>query len=55
MRFRVIMMSPQWNVVRRFTVEADDEFTAVDVAMAHISEKRWDDPEASLDIQEVAG
>ena len=54
MRFRVLVLSPEFNVIRRMIVEAEDEFTAVDVVMFEISERRWDDPEATLDIKELS-
>lgn len=53
MKFRVLVFSPAFNVVRRMTVEADDEFTAVDVAMFELSEKGREDPEAKLFVTEL--
>jgi hypothetical protein len=52
-KFRVFVFSPAFNVIRRMTVEADDEFAVVDVVMFQLSETQREDPDAHLDIKEI--
>lgn len=54
MKFRVLVFSPAFNVIRRMTVEAEDEFSVVDLVMFELSEKGREDPDAHLDITEVS-
>ena len=52
-QFRVLIFSPEYNVVRRVTLESEDEFTVVDSVMAMMEEKGWVDPEARLVVNEI--
>jgi hypothetical protein len=52
-KFRVLIFSPEFNVVRRDTFEAEDEFAAVEVAEFRLQEKNAEDPEARYDIREI--
>jgi hypothetical protein len=52
-RFRVLVFSPEYNVVRRFNCEADDEFDVIPVIEFMLEEKGCPDPEARLDVTEI--
>lgn len=53
MKYRVLVFSPAYNVIRRMTVEADDEFTAVEVVMFQLSEMNREDPDAVYWVKEI--
>jgi len=52
-KFRVLVFSPEFNVVRRFTFEADDEFAAVETVEFMLEEMNAKDPESSSIVTEV--
>lgn len=51
--FRVLVFSPEFNVIRRFSCEADDEFEAIPVVEFMLEEKGYLDPEARIDLKEI--
>ena len=52
-KFRVLVFCPEYNVVRRFNCEADDEFDVISVIEFILEENGYPDPESRLDVTEV--
>lgn len=55
MRFRVLIFTPAFLVVRRLTLDSTDEFTVEEDVRFLMDEKGWMDPEAHLDIKVLDG
>lgn len=52
MKFKALIFSPEYLVVRRLAFETDDELSAFDHVAATMTERGWDDPEARIVLKE---